>query len=109
MGLDITFTHRKNIVCPKCGEIVGYNDVDCVDTGGRCWYPILEDIGYYVPYEQRTEENDWYGKDMVLTEDQADKVYQFAREHDLYDSYLLQKMIANAIYEKDSIVVNADW
>lgn len=109
MGLDITFTHRKNIVCHKCGEIVGHTDVDCVDASGIGWYPILESIGYYVPYKQRTEENDWYGKDMVLTEEQADELYQFAKKHDLYGSYLVQKMIAEAIYEKNSIVVNADW
>lgn len=109
MGLDITFTRRKNIVCPKCGEIVGYNDVDCVDAGGRGWYPILESIGYYVPYEQRTEENDWYGKDMVLTEEQADEVYQFVKKHDPYGALLVLKLIACAIYENDSIVVNADW
>lgn len=109
MGLDITFMRRKNIVCPKCGEVVGYTTVDSIDGGGRGWYPLLESIGYYVPYEQRTEENDWYGKDMVLTEEQADKVYQFAKKHDLYGSYLVQKMIAEAIYEKDSVVINADW
>lgn len=109
MGLDITFTQRKRIVCPKCGEIVGYTDVDCVDASGRGWYPILESIGYYVPYEQRTEENDWYGKDMVLTEKQADEVYQFVKKNDLYGSYLVQKLIAEAIYEQDDIVLNADW
>ena len=109
MGLDIRFIHRKNIVCPKCGEIVGHTDVDCIDAGGRGWYTILESIGYYVPYEQRTDENDWYGKDMVLTEEQADEVYQFAKKNDLYCSYLVQKLIAEAIYENDSVVVNADW
>lgn len=109
MGLDIRFKRRKNIICPKCGELVGHTDVDCVDAGGSGWYPLLESIGYYVPYEQRTEENDWYGEDMVLTEEQADEVYQFAKKYDIYGSYLVNKMIAEAIYEKDSIVVNADW
>lgn len=109
MGLDITFTRGKNIVCPKCGEVVGHTDVDSVDAGGRGWYPLLESLGYYVPFEQRTEENDWYGKDMVLTEKQADEVYEFAKKHDLYGAYLVRKMIAEAIYEKDRIVVNANW
>ena len=109
MGLDITFTRRKNIVCPKCGEIVGQDDVQNADVSGRGWYPILESIGYYVPYEQRTEENDWYGKDMVLTSEQADKVYRFAKKNDIYGSGGVQDLIAAAIYEKDSIVVNADW
>lgn len=109
MGLDITFTRRQNIVCPKCGEVVGHTDVDCVDTGGRSWYPLLESLGYYVPYEQRTEENDWYGKDMVLTEEQADEVYQFAKKHDLYCSVGVRALISAALYENDRIVVNANW
>jgi hypothetical protein len=109
MGLDIRFIRRKKIVCPRCGEIVGHTDEDCIDGGGRGWYPFLESIGYYVDYDLRTEENDWYGKDMVLTEKQADELYQFAKKHDLYGSYLVTKMIAEAIYENDSIVVNADW
>ena len=109
MGLDISFTRRKNIVCPRCEEIVGHTDVDCVDASGRGWYPLLESLGYYVPYEQRTEENDWYGKDMVLTKNQVEEVYEFVKKHDLYGSYLVKKLIAEAIYENDSVVVIADW
>lgn len=109
MGLDIRFTRRKQMVCPKCGEVIGHTDVDTIAGGGRVWYPFLESIGYYVPYEQRTEENDWYGKDMVLTEEQAKAALKFAKKHDLYGSILVTKLIAEAIYEKDSIVVNADW
>lgn len=109
MGLDIRFIQRTNNICPHCGEIVGQTDVGVADSSGSSWYPFLESIGYYVPYEQRTEENDWYGKDMVLTEKQADELYQFAKKHDLYGAYLVTKLIAEAIYEKDSIVVNADW
>lgn len=109
MGLDITFTRRKNFVCPKCGEVVGHIDLDCADCGGRSWYPLLEQLGYYVPYEHRTEENDWYGKDMVLNNEQADEVYRFATENCLYGSGLVRSLIATALCEKDSIVVNADW
>ena len=109
MGLDIKFKRRKNIVCPKCGEIVGQDDVQNADAGGRGWYPILESIGYYVPYEQRTEENDWYGKDMVLTEEQAKEVYEFVKKNDIYGSGGVQVLIAAALYDKDSIAVNADW
>ena len=109
MGLDISFIRRKKIVCPKCGEIVCQTDVDCVDAGGRGWYPILESIGYYVPREQLTEENDWCGKDMVLTEEQADEIFRFAVDNDIWGSYLVQKLIAEALYENNSVVVNADW
>ena len=109
MGLDITFTRRKNFVCPKCGEVVGHTDVDCEYSGGRSWYPFLEKIGYYVPYEQRTEENDWYGKDMVLTNEQADEAYRFAKDNVLYRANEVRSLIATALLEKDSIVINADW
>lgn len=109
MGLDVRFTQRKKIICPKCGEIVGHTDVRDVHCGGRGWYPLLELFGYYVPYEERTEENDWYGKDMVLTEEQADETYRFVKKNDLYDADGVAMLIASARYEKDDIVVNADW
>lgn len=109
MGLDITFTQRKNIVCPKCGEVVGHTDVKYAEGGGRGWYPLLESLGYYVPPEQRNEENDWYSKDMVLTSEQAEEVYRFVKTHDLYGAEGAQTVIATAMWEKDSVVVNANW
>lgn len=109
MGLDISFVRRKKVVCPHCGEVVGHNEVDRIDGGGRGWYPFLESIGYYVEYEQRTEENDWYGKDMVLTDAQAEELYRFIQQHDLYGSVGLPALIALARLENDEIVVNADW
>lgn len=109
MGLDIRITRRRKMVCPKCGEIVGRNDVYSVSSGGRAWYPILKSIGYYVPYEQRTEENDWYGKDMVLTTKQAKEVYMFVQNKDVYDGLEVAGLISTGIYENDDIVINADW
>ena len=109
MGLDITFTRRKNFVCPRCGETIGHTNVQYMDGGGRGWYSILESLGYYVPYEQRTEKNDWYGKDMVLTREQADEVYRFVKNHDLYGSEGVQSLIATALYENVDVVVNANW
>ena len=109
MGLDITITQQKKIVCPKCGEVVGYNTVDYETSGGKAWYSYLESIGYYVPYEERTEENDWYGKDMTLTDDQVDEMYAFLRKEDVYGKSVIMKMIAIARFEHDDVVVNADW
>lgn len=109
MSLDIRFTQRKNIVCPKCGEIVTTIDVNRESSGGRVWYPFLEAIGYYVPYEQRTEENDWYGKDMVLTKEQAEYAYRFVREAEVYDRKMVSMLIAEALFDNNDIVVNADW
>lgn len=106
MSLDIRFTAK----CPHCGEIVGRKEVDCVYSGGRGWYPILEEIGYYVPDELLTEENDWYGKDMALTAKQADKVHRFVMDNpSLYYGRDVQLLIDSALYNHYTIVVNADW
>ena len=109
MSLDIRFTQRKNIVCPKCGEIVTTIDIQSEDGGGRLWYPFLESIGYYVPYDQRTEENDWYGKDMVLTEEQVADAYKFVLNVDAYGCERIFRLLAYAMKDKDIVVVNADW
>lgn len=109
MSLDIRFTQRKNIVCHKCGEIVTTIDVNRESSGGSVWYPFLEAIGYYVPYEERTEENDWYGKDMVLTKEQAEYAYRFIKGTEVYGGNLATMLIAEALLENNDIVVNADW
>lgn len=109
MSLDIRFTSYEDVKCPHCGEIVGRKEVESVISGGCKWYPILEELGYYVPHDQRTEENDWYGKDMVLTVEQADKVRRFVTDNpDLYYCDV-QLFIDSALYNHYTIVVNADW
>ena len=109
MGLDITVTQRKKIICPKCGELVSHTDVRSIDSSGRTWYPFLESVGYYVPYDQITEENDWYGKDMVLTAKQADELYRYLEKNDPYRGDEVIYLVAVARYENDDIVINADW
>jgi hypothetical protein len=109
MGLDITITQRKKNICPHCGKVTGYSDVCSASSGGRGWYPFLELIGYYVPYELRTEENDWYGKDMALTKEQANHAYHFVKDEEIYNWREIRGLIAVALVEKDDIVVNADW
>ena len=110
MSLDIRFTSRRNVICPHCNNIVMTEDVYCVDSGGRGWYPILESLGYYVPYDQRTEENDWYCKDMVLTTEQAKQVYTFIRKHpNLYNEDEVLGLIATALVDENAVVINANW
>ena len=109
MGLDIRFTMREKTICPHCGEVIGHKELNTFDSCGRAWYPILKKIGYYVPYEQRTEENDWYGKDMVLSNEQANDVYQWLKKHDVYDGDHIKVLISSALYEGADIVINADW
>ena len=109
MGLDVSVIRQKNLVCPKCGEVVGISSMDDVDSGGRAWYPFLEAIGYYVPYDQRTEENNWYAKDMKLTDVQVDELYDFAKKNDLYNSDEIMALIAFARMEGQDVIINADW
>ena len=110
MGLDIRFEIGDDVRCPHCGTVVGGTVDDSVCSGGRAWYPILEKLGYYVPYDKRTEENDWYGKDMVLTEEQVDKLYHFVKSHsDLYYGCSVLNLLARAKVEKKTVTINADW
>lgn len=109
MGLDIRFIHRRNIVCPHCKTVVSTEDVYVTSSGGREWYDILESFGYYIPYDKRTEENDWYAKDMVLTTEQAKQVYNFVKTSDVYDAKDILGLIATALLEEDVVVINADW
>ena len=109
MGLDIEFVRRKKTVCPECGATVGHTDVDYVGSGGRVWYSFLEPIGYYVPYDKRTEENNWYGKDMILAPEQARYAHRFAQENDVYNGHKIAELIATAAYEDDAVVIRADW
>jgi hypothetical protein len=110
MSLDITFKSCKNIICPNCGKTVGIETYECEVSGGRGWYPILESLGYYVPPEERTEENDWYGKDMVLDKEQRTQVFEFIRKHlELYNSLHIYNLICGSIAEGNEIAINADW
>lgn len=109
MSLDIYTSHIREVVCPHCGKVTGTEVVSTVDSSGRSWYPFLESIGYYVPYDQRTEENNWYGRDMELTPEQAQEMYQFLKTHEVYNDYEISGLIARALLDGDSVVVNADW
>ena len=109
MGLDVSVIRGKDLVCPKCGEVISTISVDGVDSGGRVWYPFLEAIGYYVPYNERTEENDWYGKDMKLTDKQVNDLYEFVKKSDLYNSGEIMALIALARMERQDVIINADW
>ena len=106
MSLNITFKQKKRIVCPKCGEIAGHHEVNSVDTGGRLWYPFLESIDYYVP---NTEKDEWHGKDMTLTKEQALRAYDFAKDEEVYNRHEVVGMIAVALCKQDDIAINADW
>jgi hypothetical protein len=110
MSLDILFEEARSVCCPCCGQYVITESVAGEISGGRVWYDILEDIGYYVPHDQRTEENDWYGKDMALTNEQAEKVYWYIMNHrEIDNGYAISGLIARALLNKNTVVINADW
>ena len=109
MSLDIDISRKTAVLCPHCGKITGYKVADTEESGGRAWYPFLESIGYYVPWEQRTKENDWYCKDMTLTAEQTNELYQFLKKTDVYNGVAITNMTAMALLENDLIVVNANW
>ena len=109
MSLDITFSQYKRLVCPKCGEVVGSKEIKTVYSGGRSWYGFLRSIGYCVPHDKRTEENDWYGKDMELTAEQTRYAYRYAQEQVVHNWDEVCGLIAISVFDDDYIVINANW
>ena len=109
MSLDITIKERNEFRCPYCGRLVTTQDIGAECSGGRVWYDFLEPIGYYVPYEKRTMENDWYGEDMVLTEDQTKQLADFVSDNLPYHWYAINNLIASAMLHGNKVVINADW
>ena len=109
MGVDITIKERKEFRCPDCGRLVIEQDICEEWSSGRVWYDFLESIGYYVPYEKRTDENDWYGKDMELTEEQAKQLADFVSDNQTYDARDVECLVARALMRGNKVVINADW
>ena len=75
MSLDITIKERKEFHCPDCGRLVTTQDIDAGCSGGRVWYNFLEPIGYYVPDEKRTKENDWTGRTWYLPKNRRNSLH----------------------------------
>ena len=109
MSLDITIKERKEFRCQECGRLVTTQDIGAECSGGRVWYDFLESIGYYVPYEKRTDGNDWYGEDMVLTEKQAKQLTDFVSEYQPYNARDVECLVARALMRGNKVVINADW
>ena len=109
MSLDITIKEQKEFRCPDCGRLVTTQDIGEECSSGRVWYDFLESVGYYVPYERRTEENDWYGEDMVLTEEQAKQLADFVSDNQPYNYRDVEGLVARALMHGNKVVINADW
>ena len=109
ISLDITIKERKEFRCPDCGRLVTTQDIGAEYSSRRTWYGFLESIGYYIPYEHRTEENDWYGKDMILTEEQTKQLVDFVSENQPYYAHDVKCLVARALRHGNKVVINADW
>ena len=109
MSLDITIKERKEFYCPDCGRLVMVQDIGEEYSGGRIWYDFLEPIGYYVPYEKRTDENDWYGLDMTLDEKQAKQLAQFVSVYMPSNYNEIEGLVAMALMHGNKVVINANW
>ena len=108
MSLDITIKERKEFRCPDCGRLVTTQDIDAECSGGRVWYGFLQGVGYYVEGDNPTEENDWYGKDMVLTEEQAKQLFDFVSEYQPFCARPIYGLVAKALLHGNKVVFNSD-
>ena len=109
MGLDITISERKEYRCPNCGISVGHTDIASTDSGGRAWYEFLENIGYCVPYGKRTEKKDWNCLDMVLDNEQAKQLADYAVKKEVYNWDGVERVVATALMHENKVVINANW
>ena len=107
MSLDITIKERKEFRCPDCGRLVTTQDIGAEYSGGRVWYNFLEPIGYYVPYEKRTKENDWYGLDMVLLEEQAHQLIRFVLDYQPTEYDKIEHLVDRALARGPNVVITA--
>ena len=109
MSLDITIKERKEFCCPDCGRLVTTQDIGEECSCGRVWYNLLQGVGYYVEDDNQTEEEDWYGKDMLLTEEQAKRLADFVSDNQPYNARDVECLVARALLHGNKVVINADW
>ena len=108
MSLDITIKERKEFRCPDCGRMVTTQDIYAECSGGKEWYDFLQGVGYYVEDDNPTEEEDWYGEDMVLTEEQAKQLADFVSDIQPYNARNVEHLVAMALLRGNKVVINAD-
>ena len=109
MSLDIKIKERKEFRCQDCGRLVTTQDIDAECSSGRVWYVFLQGVGYYTEGDNLTEENDWYGEDMVLAEEQAKQLADFVSENQPYSARDIECLVARALLHGNKVVINADW
>ena len=53
--------------------------------------------------------NDWYGKDMVLDNEQAKQLVDYAVKKEVYNWDGVKSVVAEALAHGNKVVINADW
>ena len=109
MSLDITIREQQEFHCPDCGRLVTTQDIGAECSSGRVWYDFLQGVGYYVEGDNPNEEHDWYGEDMVLTEEQEKQLADFVSENQPYNARDVECLVARALMRDNKVVINADW
>ena len=94
MGLDVTIKEVQEFRCPDCGKLVTTKDVNEVNAGGS--------------YTGNGDCN-WYGEDMVLTEEQARALAEYSVKKIYWPNNEIEKLVAVALLRGHKVVVNADW
>ena len=56
-----------------------------------------------------TTKNDWYGKDMVLDNEQAKQLVDYAVKKEVYNWDGVESVVAEALAHGNKVVINADW
>ena len=109
MSLDITIKERKEFRCQDCGRLVATWDITEEHSDYRVWYDFLKSVGYYVEDDNPTEENDWCGKDMILTEEQAKQLADFVSNNHPYNYHDIELLVVRTLMNGNKVVINADW
>ena len=102
MSLDVRIKSMEPVLCPHCGKVAGYEKKDSISVGGRNWYSFLEEIGYY-------PEEKWYCKDKPLTQEQAKKLVEYAKEYASYVAPEIEVLVSEAISDGGDVMISADW
>ena len=109
MGLDITIKERKEFRCQDCGRLVMEQDIGQECSSGRVWYDFLQGVGYYVEGDNPTEENDWYSKDMELSDEQTKQLVDFVSDCQPTEYKAIERLVARALLRGNKVVINSSW
>lgn len=109
-GVEVT-AHGMQLVSYQLStdDLKDTVDVASTDSSGRAWYEFLENIGYCVPYGKRTEEKDWNCLDMVLDNEQAKQLADYAVKKEVYNWDGVESVVATALMHENKVVINANW